>query len=233
MVRFLPILGAVLVILIGLFAGRIGSELSQSSEDPVPDTSTKKEKNYTVELASGLDYRLGSYPEVRLLYFDECRIEKRKYGGFSFGAFNVLVIDQLKIILPPLVKQVSNGRGGSRDVSSHEQIRRDFRDFLSQYPHFSSVRVNGLTVGVALSLAEDGEDGVEEVLTARRAEIGSKGVLNLVDCEFLTEDGERVRCKDAELSLESPLLLSTKYRTFRVASLSGRSCMDLTELILK
>lgn len=233
MTKFLPVLGAMLVILIGLFSNRIVSPPNQYRANAISDAFDDRKKTYTIELANGLDYRLGAYPKIRLLHFDGCRIEKRKYSGFSFGAFNILVIDRLEIILPPLAKQVPNEGAGRDEVASRKQGEKTFQKFLAQYPHFSGVRVNDLSVGVANLPTGNGEDGIEEILTARRAETGTKGVLKLVDCEFLTESGERVRCRNAELSLEPPFLLSTKHRTFRVAKFSERKGIGFLDLILK
>jgi len=235
-VRALLVLGAVLVILVGLLSDRIGPALDRRLANLAPDTSNDRGKTYTVELASGLDYRIGAYPETRLLHFDECRIEKRKHGGFSFGAFNVLVIDQLEITIPPQDKRFMNGsRGGVGDAGSVSRMHTDkvLQKLLEQYPRFSSVRVNGLFVGRVDPLSGNGKGGIEKMLTARTAETGIKGILNLSDCEFLTEGGERIRCRKAKLSLEPPFLVSTKHGTFRVANFSGGQCMGLAGLIRK
>ena len=236
MAKTLLILGAMLLLLVGLLSDRIGSALNRHPANFARDTSNDRKKTYTVELASGLDYRLGAYPETRLLHFDECRIEKRKHGGFSFGAFNVLVIDQLEITLPPLAKRLFDGRPegvGFAGIASRKQVEKTFQRLLTQYPRFSSVRVNGLSVGRVDPLSGNGKGGIEKILTARTAETGTRGVLNLSSCEFLAEGGERIRCRNAELSLEPPFLVSTEHGTFRIANFSGGQCMGLASLIRK
>ena len=138
MARTLLILGAVLLLLVGLLSNHIGSALDRHLSNLAPDPSNDRKKVYTVELASGLDYRLGAYPETRLLYFDECRIEKRKHGGFSFGALNILVIDQLEITLPPQAKRLFDdrpGEVGAAEIFPRKQVEKMFRRKRGQPAH--------------------------------------------------------------------------------------------------
>ncbi|VGO19161.1 hypothetical protein [Pontiella sulfatireligans] len=217
--RIVLMVGGLLFLAVGLNALRIGKWLEKRADTPSLDAAHKE---YTHNVAEGLAVRNGAYPEIDLLRFESCKIQKQTKGGFSFGAFNVLVIDGLEVAAPPQTSRSSNGKsGGSRgnDGLVSSLVEKELRSLLAQYPRFSAVRINGLSVGVIDP--DTGGGALRNVLTAKKATAGGKRQLDLTGCSFLTDAGERIECKSASLALEWPLRISTERGSFQVAGFSN------------
>ncbi|WP_136079910.1 hypothetical protein [Pontiella desulfatans] len=220
--RFLiviPVFFCAVLLGVGLNAHRLPgiADAPPDSVDSVPSA-----KIYTHEVAEGMSIQSGALPGVRLVEFDSCRIEKQRKGGFSFGAFNILVIDQLKIAIPR--KQAGAGGEGGLPAGSgfnRDDLEIEFRKILSAYPRFSALEIRGLSVDLA---GRDG--GLVRVLEAGLATAGRNKTLELSTCEFLTDTGSRIRCGKASMALEPPFAVSTEQGAFRVAGLlDGRDAM--------
>jgi len=213
----IPVLLCVLLMGVGLNARRIGRWIDQDvAEDPL----LPAEKTYTHAVAEGLSVQCGALPGVELVRFASCRIEKQYKGGFSFGAFNILIIDKLKITLPSeptraLVGQAHNPRKSGENLMEG-LLERDFHRLLSRYPQFSALEINGLSVEVAGPGSK-----LKNVLKAEKAVAGRKHTLKLLNCEFLAESGERLQCRSASLSLKPPFRIMTKNGSFRIEGFAG------------
>jgi hypothetical protein len=210
----LALLGMMLL-LVGLNARWIAEHLGQ---DEPSETTRPTQKIYTHKVAEGLSMQSGALPGVELIRFDSCRIEKKSNGGFSFGAFNILVIDNLKIAFPEepvrsTAEIIKDDLAGGASPSSN-MLNDEFSKLLSQYPRFSMLKINGLSVDVV-----DSAVGLKNVLKANKAEAGRGGILKLSGCEVLTEAGDRIQCAKASLSLKPPFLISTDRGVFRIAGI--------------
>ncbi len=216
--RVVPMGLAGLLLVVGMNAHRLGAWVEKRSDAP---SSAPARKDLAHHVASGLSIQSGTFPGADLVRFKSCRIEKQGTGGFSFGAFNVLVIDGLEVGLPtdwiPNGSPEKNlaGRKQNADASldlPEEAIRR----LLAPYPGFSGIKIHGLSA----NLIGHGSEPLN-ILTARMAEGGRKRTLKLHDCEFLTASGKRIKCKKATLGLEKPFFISTNRGSFPMVGFAG------------
>ena len=213
--RVIPVLLCAILIGVSLNVIQLGELISFDREN---DVIVASEKIYTHQVAEGLSLQSGAFPGGNLVCFDSCRIEKQKRGGFSFGAFNVLVIDNLKIVFPlesaqlkddPVQKQRKIGR-----VPVDNFLKKELEKLLASYPQFSSLRINGLFVDV---VAVDGKS-LRNVLTSEEATVGlKKHALELSDCSFLSKEGGRIQSRKAFLSMKPPYLVSVGNKSYQIA----------------
>ena len=129
------------------------------------------------------------------------RLEKLKRGPFALGGFNVLVLDDLKIVLPG---SLDEGRGVSKtdgvkkgnspvNVLKSIGVGPDFLKANGIVKRFSGLRINGLDIGRLDHLTN-----VVQVLTARKAEL-KRGGLELSD---LTVHGDGLERKIPKATLK-------------------------------
>ena len=210
---------------VGLNAHRLAELLDSGGQDQV---SLPSAKAYTHLIAEGLSLQSGALPGVELVRFDSCRIEKQHRSGFSLGGFNVLAIDNLKLVLPPQATAPEGGAGPltAYSGSPSDSVKAEIKKLLAVYPRFSALEIRGLSVSLV------GADGQQQnVLKATSAEAGRHKTLELSHCEFLSSAGSRVCCGAASLSLEPPYLISTGPATFQVAGLHGSREFLLAQVI--
>ncbi len=217
--RVVPIGLAGLLLVVGMNAHRLGTWMEKRSDAP---SAAPSRKDLVHHVASGLSIQSGAFPGADLVRFKSCRIEKQRKGGFSFGAFNVLVIDELEVGLPPDWTPEKNmagqkQKGGASLGLPEEAIRR----LLTPYPGFSGIRIHGLSANLIGRPTENGGSETLNILTARMAEGGRKRTLKLHDCEFLTASGERIKCRNATLGLEWPFCISTDRGSFPMVGFAG------------
>lgn len=217
-----------LLLAVGLSAGWLASGLEQQV---VTAPSCSTEKILTHKIAEGLSLQSGRLPGVELVRFESCRIEKQRMGGFSFGAFNMLVIDDLKIALPPDdPKEVLTDRPENQSevaaVPTDGLPGKEFRNLLSAYPRFSALEINGLSVDEVVA---DGNQR-KNILTASKVVAGRNSTLTLSDCGFLTDRGEKIKSGKATLSLKHPFLITTEQGTFRIEGFSDKHGLMFAQL---
>lgn len=164
-----------------------------------PPADPARPKVYSRVLAEGVRYRDLETLGVDRFAFRQCRVEKRRSGALTFGAFNVLVVDELVLNLAPATTPPAPA---AADAVSARRVADSFAEtFLHSQGlgagRFSGVCVNGLTVNRVLS------NRTERVFTAARAEsaVGQAG-LRLRQCMVYAPDGTPQRVDKARLLLQ-------------------------------
>jgi len=221
--RIIPVGLGCLLLVVGVNAHRLGAWLEKQADTP---SAASARKIFTHHVARGLSIQSGAFPGTDLVRFESCRIEKQRKGGFSFGAFNVLVIDGLEVGLPP---DWATDRHSGKAVAGRNQnggaplglLEEELRRLLAPYPGFSGIKIHGLSASLIGQPTENGGSETLNILTARIAEGGRKRILKLHDCEFLTARGERIRCRKATLGLEWPFYISTDRGSFPMVGFVG------------
>ncbi len=172
-------------------------------------------KRYSHLVAEGVRYRDTQNFGFDRLAFDRCRVEKRRRGAITFGAFNVLVLDGLVVNLSAALADTEESEG---------LVSKGFADSFLQAQglgsvRFSGVRINGMTVNRIAS------NHLERVFSAAQAETGgSKEGLRLRDCLIHTPEGSAVHVQEARVLLKPELtLVYTKGGSERRVRLSGRA----------
>lgn len=205
----------VMLAVIGFFAMLVFSVsiLFWWKDDNVAPPEPVKPKIFSQLIAEGLRYRDSQNISVDRFAFKSCRIEKRRKGGITFGAFNVLVVDGLVLNLPAEASVPVNSEpvGGSsfswmKDDGLEETLLRS-RGMGIGVGRVSGMRINGLTVNRC-----DETNGVRFIFSAALAESGmGKEELRLQECEVRTPDGSKVRANKARLILKpEPKLVYVK-----------------------
>lgn len=161
-----------------------------------------KQKSFSRVIAEGVRYRDYQSIGVDRFAFKSCRIEKRRKGAITFGAFNMLVVDGLVLNLPAVASVSIKGEPAGE--SSFGWMKGDgLGETLvgSQglgVGRISGIRINGLTVNRC-----NNTNGVSLIFSATLAESGiSKEGLNLQGCEVSTSDGSQMRVNKARLILK-------------------------------
>jgi hypothetical protein len=220
--QLVPIALGVLLLAVGLNANRIGEWLMNPRG---PETAEPVHKDYTHQLPRGLSIRSGAFPEIDLIRFESCRIRKQNVGGFSLGAFNVLVIDQLEVVLPSPSGRPAKGNAGRVRLdqqAAYDVMGQTFRNMLATYPGFSKLEINGLSISIMGWPHANSANEVVNVLSAETAKSGRSKSLNLSGCGFVTPAGKHIECGDATLALARPWRITTGSGSFRVAGFDGR-----------
>ena len=110
-----------------------------------------RQKHYRETLVEGLAVNRHGLYGVDLVRCRSCRVEKRKKGIFTLGGFNVLVIDDLDIILPPeegCERPATEGDGDSpRSMARRMGVSDSFLSARGMPISFSGLKINGLSVG--------------------------------------------------------------------------------------
>lgn len=154
---------------------------------------------------------------VNLVECGKCSIKKLKRGPFTFGGFNVLVLEDLKIVLPPVSNRVdaAEGSGGRRKA---EPVR-DILDGLGVNETVWSDRgigngFSGLQIkGLEVSRYEDNK--VVGLFRARLGEAKSDG-LHLTDCNIICRQNALV--SHAVLKMKPELHLEWPRGTLAIGS---------------
>lgn len=184
--------------------------------------SSSRQKLYAQVLAKGLRY-LNPAAGVggQCLSFKSCRIEKRKSGWITFGAFNVLVIEDLVVTRPPPpaslpadilprdrqlaeVAAVATLEPEQSPLHVEEPAELLFGEALRPFLQ-RRVRISGLCIrGLKINRAEG--RNVRLLLSANRAELDARGGrLSLSGGELHRDDGTLLRLKNAALVLKPVL----------------------------
>lgn len=163
-------------------------EVARTAPAPV------RQKRYSVPVAEGVRYRDYEQLGVDRFTFKRCRVEKRRRGAITFGAFNVLAVDEL-VVNFPAKRETRAGEAGKTAEGFAEAFLRS-QGFVAG--RFSGLRINGLTVN------RHGTNGVERVFSAAHAESGlgkGEGLL-LRDCVVSVPEGCTARVDQARLVLK-------------------------------
>lgn len=141
---------------------------------------------------------------VDLIKCRSCRLEKRKKGPFTFGAINVLVLEDLEVVLVrDSDPKADSPKADSPDVDDSRAVVRRLGisdGFLAKRGlpfKFSGVRISNLAVGRL-----EGTNAVVRVFSARSGEAKSGG-LALSGCRIMCADGKEEDVGHANLAISS------------------------------
>lgn len=155
------------------------------------------------EIAEGLKVGRAGIYGIDLISCDRVGIEKRKRGPFAFGGFNVLVLDNLKVVLPQGAQKDSvdeNAEGvGATTVLRDIGVSHDFLRLNGIRRRFSGLQVNGLELSRL-----DNATNVVRLLMAQKGEFKRVG-LELKDLIVSRMNGDE-RISNAVLKKEHGVL---------------------------
>ena len=189
--------------------------ITRSDKTRLSETRTAPPiKTFSIDVTEGFRYRDFQHFGVDLLAFNACRIEKLRRGAVSFGAFNVLVLDDVIINLP---KKMS-GTGDVATSEAKEQWGLDKMNtdgFVTLFKSvqglvgkkFSGVHVNELVVNRLV----DGK--TERLFFVKMAEggIGKGEHIQLEGCVVYSSDGTGQNVGSARIELQpAPVLVYRK-----------------------
>jgi len=162
--------------------------------------SFQTQKSYSRLIAEGVHYRDYQMFGVDRMAFKRCVVEKRRSGAITFGAFNVLVVDELSVTF-----NVRSEKPGKTDADTPETFAHALISAQGlNAARFSGMRINGLIVNRCVS------NGVKRVFSAKLAETGQRANegLRLHACAIVETDGEETQVNDAHLLFRpEPLLV--------------------------
>lgn len=197
----LAILGCVL--LVGLIA------LTPFLLDLKPVQDTSRAKVFKRDLAEGIRIGKKGLYGIDVIRCGKCRLEKRRKGPLTFGGLNILVLENLRVVVPGdsnVRTQGENAAPSDVEESSPKQtlaaigLSDSFLKTQGVVPRFSGVRLEGLEVcrleGTNIVMA----------FTAARGKAVREG-LELQGCRVRTPNGFEF-VKDALLRVKPRLQLS-------------------------
>ena len=171
-----------------------------------PPAERVRQKSTSRLIAENVRYRDYQSLGVDRFAFKSCRVEKRRNGAIIFGAFNVLVVDELVLNLPPPAFFAGGTNGCASDRVKDGFAETLLRSQRAAVGRVSSLRVNGMTVNRCVS------NRVERVFSAAQAESGmKKEELRLRNCRVYAPGGNSARVDTARLVLKpEPALVYIK-----------------------
>lgn len=180
--RLILVCGLALVLFIG---GWVVLTLRDFDSASLGQPSPRREKAYRTTLAENLRVMRSGMSGVDFVKCGTCRLEKRKRGPITFGALNMLVLEDLSVVLPPDGAADDGGDGdGALGVVRHLGVNDGFLSSRGIPYKFSGVRVVRLAVSRLVR-----EKDVRPVFRAEKAE-AVRGGLELSKCEVVTASGE-------------------------------------------
>jgi hypothetical protein len=164
-------------------------------------TEPVRQKSFSRVVAEGVRYRDYQSLGVDRFSFKSCRVEKRRKGAITFGAFNMLVVDCLVLNLPAEPSAFGSGEEtGDKSLDGRKDEGLAGMLLSAQglgVGRVSGVQINGLTVNRCST------NGVSFFFSAIKAESGAgKGGLRLRECVVHTPEGNEVLVKEARLFFE-------------------------------
>lgn len=120
--------------------------------DPIENATVVK--RFKQVLAEDISVQRHGIYGVDLVKCGACRIEKRKFGMTSFGGFNVLVVDDLDVILPPKEVRVDDlkpesaqdVRTAAKEILDRMGLSRQMLRIGDGDLKFSGLRINNLSL---------------------------------------------------------------------------------------
>lgn len=172
--------------------------LFREKDKTLAPTEPMRQKSFSRVVAEGVRYRDYQALGVDRFSFKNCRVEKRRKGAITFGAFNVLVVDNLVLNLP-----AGGSIFGSSEVTGAPSVvrRKDegLADMLLSAQGLGVERVSGLLIN-GLTVNRCSTNGVSFIFSAVQAESGwGKSVLQLRECMVYTPEENKVLVKEARL----------------------------------
>lgn len=139
-------------------------------------------KRYSQVLTEGAVLNKHGVYGVDFVRCGKCSVKKLRKGPLTFGGMNVLVLDDLKVVIPPREAAATNSADGvtAREIAGRMGVDDSFLGSRGVGLKFSGLRINGL----ALSRL-DGTN-VVPVLSAPFGEARRDG-LHLRDCVIINK----------------------------------------------
>lgn len=164
-------------------------------------------KRYATEVAEGVRLRDFRHFGIDLLSFKSCRIEKLRRGPVTFGAFNVLVLEEVVVhLVPSAGRDAPSAPAGSKpaqddSLETFAHLFKGVQGLASK--KFSSVRIKGLAVNRWAGGA------TERLFTAAAAEggVGTGRHIRLDGCVVFEPDGAAKTVGAARLVLKPEVAL--------------------------
>ena len=159
-------------------------------------------KKYTHQIISNLNWQVGFLHEIDLIQIGSLRIEKRRFGGFSLGGYNQLIIDDLVITLPQsALDEALTGSSGEMNTSNLRKkringLRTQAEEVLAGYPTFSALKINNFKIDAYLS-----NGSITNVLVAEQGKLKEGLVLELTSSSFTSDQGNRLEGKKVDFDL--------------------------------
>ncbi len=195
---FLILLGILVILsILTIFPSNENQQLD------VQNTDLPKKK-YKYQIISNLTWHVNSSPERYIIKARSFRIEKRRFGGFSFGGFNQLIIDDLSISIPSVDSDdKKNNTSSFQDESlrTKRNIRSSAERILKELPSFSALKINHITVEVSFL-----DGSTKNILSAVSGRLRGGGMLELINCDFISIDGVSYDNKNTHLDLDTFLI---------------------------
>ena len=142
-----------------------------------------QKKVYEVHIADDLLWQAISSNGVASISIGSMRIEKQRFGGFSLGGYNKLVIDKLNVKFPPYNKE-NNEQGADLKKNKIAEYKKLGKQLVKGYPKFSSLQIQDLVVFQTLS-----NGSITNTLRAKRGFLKSKKRLELNNYSFTDNQG--------------------------------------------
>ena len=142
-----------------------------------------QKKVYDVHIADDLLWQAIVSNGVASISIGSMRIEKQRFGGFSLGGYNKLVIDKLNVKFPPYNKE-NNEQGADFKKNKIAEYKKLGKQLVKGYPKFSSLQIHDLVVFQTLS-----NGSITNTLRAKRGVLKSKKLLELNNYYFTDNQG--------------------------------------------
>ena len=145
-----------------------------------------RKRNFTVGLAEGVSVRRHGIYGVDFIRCGKCRVEKRKLGALTLGCFNVLVLEDLSVVIPPREPAddaVSNESGGgvsARELAEGLGLNEGFLKSQGCRLRFSGLKISGLSVATL----DAASNAVPRFVAANGT--AERDGLHLVGCGIIT-----------------------------------------------
>ena len=159
--------------------------------------SVRHKKKYSFEVAEKVRYFDYEFLERELFTFTSCRIKKLRRGAFTFGAFNVLEMEDLVINIPVSKADKFGPLAADNDSVESNTFVRVFSSFRTMGKRrFSGIEINHLTINKYLTTNQYVQ------IEAVRAESRFKKKIKLEQCTISINAQEKVRVSDAFIELK-------------------------------
>jgi len=164
-------------------------------------------KQFATEVAEGVRFRDFQNYGIDLLAFETCRVEKLRRGAVTFGAFNVLVLENVVVNLPQGAPGVAGGIEALDALEEPETVETSTEDFITLFKSvqglthikFSGMRIHGLAVNRCWA---DGQTA--RLFSAELAE-GGVGIgehIRVTGCVVYSPDGVGEAAGTARIELK-------------------------------
>lgn len=204
--KIILVLAGLAVLLLGLAGGLFTRCAADDPSDSVLKIASRP--SLTQDIARGFRLRSGD-PDSPIISFGSVRRMKRKVGSFALGAFNVLEVEDFKIVFS---SAGMNAEGQPAKMYMDEMFLKDALSSATDgtgLKRILNIRdgISGLVIR-RLSVAVEAAGKTEYILRADRAEAKSGKELKLTECRFMDVQKRFHAASKGVLRLETPVALT-------------------------